>query len=96
MSEGIFDPNVSLSDIVPSEVVSEVVSEAVPDIVVENPSIPTEAYWVGLLILVILISYTFFQRKEHYHDETKHSSDYTKKVNRKPTVPLRRHGSATR
>ena len=92
MSEGIFDPNVSLSDIVPSEAVQEAVQEVVP----ESLSIPTEAYWVGLLILVILISYTFFQRKEHYHDETKHSSDYTKKVNRKPTVPLRRRGSATR
>lgn len=88
MSEGIFDPNVSLSDIVPSE--------AVPDIVTESSSIPTEAYWVGLLILVILISYTFFQRKEHYRDETKRSSDYTKKVSRKPPVPLRRRGSATR
>ena len=99
-----FDPNVSLSDIVPSEAVQEVVSEAVPKIVPEivseavpeSPSIPTEAYWVGLLILVILISYTFFQRKEHYHDETKRSSDYTKKVSRKPPVPLRRRGSATR
>lgn len=100
MSEGIFDPNVSLSDIVPSEAVQEAVQEVVPEvvseIVSESPSIPVEAYWVGLLILVILISYTFFQRKEHYRDEKKRSSDYTKKVSRKPPVPLRRRGSATR
>ena len=100
MSEGIFDPSVSLSDIVPSEAVQEAVQEAVPEIVSkavpESLSIPAEAYWVGLLILVILISYTFFQRKEHYRDETKRSSDYTKKVTRKPPVPLRRRGSATR
>ena len=96
MSEGIFDPNVSLSDIVPSGAVQEAVQEIVPEVVPESLSIPAEAYWVGLLILVIIISYTFFQRKEHYRDETKRSSDYTKKVTRKPPVPLRRRGSATR